>query len=88
VEDKERQAEEAKQLDEKIKSALRISLSPPAYDRLMNVRLANPKLYSAAAQQVLALYRQVNRRLAEAELLSLLKSLSGESRRETKITFK
>ena len=87
AEEENARAEEARRIEERLKSALRVCLVPGAYDRLMNVRLANQETYSAAAQHVLALYKRVGRRLTDDELVSILMSLRGRSH-ESKIVFK
>ncbi len=81
------QANETKKIEGQLKSALRIALSDKAYARMMNVRIASPQLYAAAARQVLGAYGKVRRQISEEELLSLLSAVRGKGR-ETKITFK
>jgi len=81
------QEAEAKQKGEQVKSLLRMALSENAYERLMNVKLANSQLYGMAANQVFNLYQKAGRKLSEKELIALLKAIKG-SQRETKITFK
>ena len=78
---------EAKQKEEQLKGVLRMALTEDAYGRLMNVRLASPQLYSAAARQALGLHSKVGRKLTERELIALLKAIKGKQR-ETKITFR
>ncbi len=77
---------EAKKMEAQLKAALRMCLTPDAYERLMNVRLAKPELYAAAARQVLAYANKRGKKLGDSEVLALLKMMRGE--RETKITFK
>lgn len=81
------QALEAKKIEEQLKSALRVALSEKAYTRMMNVRIASPQLYAAAARQVLGAYGKIRRQISEEELVSLLQAVRGKER-ETKITFK
>lgn len=78
---------ESRQKEEQVKTMLRMTLSENAYERLMNVKLANAQLYGMAANQVFALYQKAGRKLSEKELLSVLKAIKG-SQREPKITFK
>ena len=81
------QEAEAKKKEAQVKSLLRMALSENAYERLMNVKLANSQLYGMAANQVFNLYQKAGRKLSEKELIALLKGIKG-SQRETKITFK
>ncbi len=81
------EAPEAKKIEEQLKSALRIALSEKAYARMMNVRIASPQLYAAAARQALGAYGKMGRQIGEEELVSLLRAVRGKGR-ETKITFK
>lgn len=61
-------------------------LEPRAYERLMNVKLSNPKLYQKVIS-ILATYgNRMKRKLTDKELLSLLKELLP--RRETRIYIK
>jgi DNA-binding TFAR19-related protein (PDSD5 family) len=78
---------EGRRKEEQLKELLRRTLEEGAYTRLMNVKLANAQLYAAAANQVFGLYQKARRKITEAELVSLLKTLKGRER-ETKITFK
>ena len=78
---------EAKRMEAQLKAALRLCMAPEAYDRLMNVRLAKPELYAAAARQILAYAKKGGKRLGDPEVLALLKMMRGGGR-ETKITFK
>ncbi|MCK4319834.1 hypothetical protein KAW38_04670 [Candidatus Micrarchaeota archaeon] len=80
-------AEQQARMEQQLKMYLRISLEPDAYERLMNVRLSDPRFYTTAAQQVLGLYKKFNRKIKEEELLMLLRSLRGK-KKESKITFK
>jgi DNA-binding TFAR19-related protein (PDSD5 family) len=78
---------ESKKKGEQVKAMLRMALSENAYERLMNVKLANAQLYGMAANQVFGLYQKSGRKLTEKELISVLKAIKG-SQREPKITFK
>jgi len=86
---KQRQAEmaEAKSAQEQLKGALRNALDEGAYNRMMNVAVANKDLYLVAAKQVLMLSKRVERRLTEEELLTLLRAIQEQTRKETNITF-
>ncbi|HIE53906.1 MAG TPA: hypothetical protein EYP90_01780 [Chromatiaceae bacterium] len=89
---KRRQAElekmaEAKKAQEQLKGALRNVLDEGAYNRIMNVAVANKELYLVAAKQVLMLSKRVGRKLTEEELLALLRAIKEQTTTETKITF-
>jgi DNA-binding TFAR19-related protein (PDSD5 family) len=87
TEEEKQKVVEMRKIEERVRTALRMCLVPKAYDRLMNVRLANQELYSSAAQYALSLYKQVGRRLTDEELVSILMNLRGRSH-ESKIVFK
>jgi programmed cell death protein 5 len=78
---------EQKQREAQLREVLRRALTESAYERLMNVKLANSQLYAAASRQLLGLYQKAGRKITEGELVSLLKAVKGRER-ETKITFK
>ncbi len=78
---------EAKKAQEQLKGALRTALDEGAYDRLMNVAVANKELYLIAAKNVIAAYRRAGRKLTEEELLMLLRAIKDQTERKTKITF-
>lgn len=76
----------ARQQEEQIKATLRVILDEAAYDRMMNVKVANPSLYMSAVQGCAALYQRLGRKLGNKEVLLILRRLKGEEE-ETKITF-
>lgn len=78
---------EAKKAEEQLKSTLRIALDEPAYERMMNISLANKELYITAAKNALMLYKRVGRRLSDSELLSLLKAIKEHTETKSTITF-
>lgn len=78
---------EAKRMEAQLKAALRMCLTPQAYERLMNVRLAKPELYAAAARQILAYAKKGGKKLGDGEVLALLRMMKG-GERETRIIFK
>jgi len=78
---------EAKKAEEQLKAALRVALEEPAYERLMNVSLANKELYLAAAKNVLMLYKRMGKRIKENELLSLLTAIKEQTEKKSTITF-
>lgn len=78
---------EAKKAQEQLKTTLRSALTEAAYERLMNVAVANKELYLMAAKNLLGLYQRMGRRISEPELLSLLRAIKAQTEKETKITF-
>jgi DNA-binding TFAR19-related protein (PDSD5 family) len=78
---------EAKKMEEQLKSTLRVALDEAAYERMMNVSLANKELYLTAAKNVLMLHKRVERRLTEEELLMLLKKIKEQTETKSSITF-
>ena len=71
---------EAKKIEDQLKGALRIALDDSAYERLMNVQLANKQTYLIAAQNIVAIYKKVGRKITEDELLTLLRRIKGEEK--------
>jgi len=78
---------EAKKIEEQLKGALRVALDDSAYERLMNVQLANKQTYLVAAQNIIGIYKKVGRKITEDELLMLLRRIKGEEK-EGEISFK
>ncbi|MEM2948004.1 MAG: DNA-binding protein [Candidatus Anstonellales archaeon] len=86
LEEFRRRQEESEKL-EQIKTALRVALQPDAYDRVMNVMLANPELFQGAVQYIVALYQKVGRKLTDEEVRRILIRLKGEEKKP-EISFK
>ena len=78
---------EVKKAEEQLKATLRVALDESAYERLMNVALANRDVYLAAARNVLMAYKQMGRKINEDELLSVLRAIKEHTEPKTKITF-
>jgi DNA-binding TFAR19-related protein (PDSD5 family) len=78
---------EAKKAQEQLKATLRIALDETAYDRIMNVAVANEELYLTAAKNVLMYFKQMRRKITESELLSLLRAIKEQNETKTTITF-
>ncbi len=76
---------EMKRAEERIKAALRLALTSEAYERMMVVKVANPKLYSLAAQQLLTLHQRVGRKISEEEVKKILRLLKIGTEKETRI---
>ena len=79
--------QEAKKIQEQLKTTLRVALTEDAYDRMMNVSVANNEMYLMAAKNALMLYKRMGRKIGDVELLSLLRAIKGQTEKETKITF-
>lgn len=86
LEELRRRQEEGEKL-EQVKMALRVALHPDAYNRLMNVMLANPELFQGAVQYAVALYQKVGRKLTDEEVRRILVRLKGEEKKP-EISFK
>ena len=78
---------EARRAQEQLKATLRVALDEGAYERLMNVALANNEIYLATARQVLMAFKRVGRKINEDELLSVLKAIKEQTETKTTITF-
>ncbi len=70
-----------------IKQMLRIALDDAAYQRMMNVAMANKELFLIASQNILVIFKRSGRKLTDSEVLSVLRALKARTQRETKITF-
>jgi DNA-binding TFAR19-related protein (PDSD5 family) len=87
IEQLKRKRLEARKMEEQLKSALRSVLDEAAYDRLMNVSVANKELYIMAAKNLLAAAKQARRKITDAELLSFLRAIKEQTETKTSITF-
>jgi len=87
LEEQQKKAQE-KELENKLKSALRVALEPDAYERLATVGYGNKELYTMAAQQILMVYSRAKRKITDEELLYLLKAIKQKTQHESTITFK
>ncbi|MDO8553290.1 MAG: DNA-binding protein [Candidatus Micrarchaeota archaeon] len=81
------QGDERKKVEEQLKTTLRVVLEDDAYQRLMNVKLANSQLFLGASQHIVALFKRFGRKLNDKEALMILKKLKEGEEKETKITF-
>ena len=80
--------EEARKAEEQLKAMLRQVVDQKAYERLMNVSMANKELYLIASKQLIALYNRVGRKLSDDEVLKVLRMLKASTERETRIVFR
>ncbi len=78
---------EARQAQEQLRTTLRAALEEPAYDRLMNVAVANNELFLSASRHALMLYKRAGRKIKEEELVALLRAIKEQSETKTTITF-
>jgi DNA-binding TFAR19-related protein (PDSD5 family) len=78
---------EARQAQEQLRATLRAALEEPAYDRLMNVSVANNELFLTASKHALMLYKRAGRKIKEEELVALLRAIKEQSETKTTITF-
>jgi DNA-binding TFAR19-related protein (PDSD5 family) len=78
---------EARKAQEQLKSTLRMALEEKAYDRLMNISVANNELFLSAAQNALMFYKRAGRKIRDEEVLALLKAIKERNEKETSITF-
>ena len=78
---------EARQAQEQLKATLRMALDEPAYERLMNVSVANSELYLTAARNILMAFKRMGRKLTDAEALAMLRAIREQSETRTTITF-
>jgi DNA-binding TFAR19-related protein (PDSD5 family) len=87
LEDARRKKLESKKMQEQLKSTLRHALDEAAYNRLMNVSVANSEIYLSAAKSVLVYFKRAGRKVNEDELLSLLRAIKEQNETKTTITF-
>jgi DNA-binding TFAR19-related protein (PDSD5 family) len=78
---------ESKKTEEQLKATLRVALDEAAYDRLMNVSVANKELFLEASRNLLVFFKRAGRKITESELLSLLRALKERDEKKTSITF-
>jgi DNA-binding TFAR19-related protein (PDSD5 family) len=78
---------EAKQAQEQLKATLRMALDEQAYERLMNVSVANNELYLMSAKNILMGFKRMGRKLTDAEVLAMLRAIREQSEPKTTITF-
>lgn len=85
-----RKIEEEKERRARVEAALRQILTPEARERLYNLRLVRPELATALEEQLILLAQsgKVPIPITDEFLKKLLLELYGQTRRETKITFK
>lgn len=79
--------EKKKNVEEQLKTTLRVVLDDSAYQRLMNVKIANQALFLAASQHIVGIFKQVGRKLTDNEVLMILRRLKESNDKETTITF-
>ncbi|MCK4714682.1 MAG: hypothetical protein KAT35_03845 [Candidatus Aenigmarchaeota archaeon] len=67
------------QAEAQLRSILRVAMEPEAYERFMNVRIANPELYAQIARIIVTLYsnKQLSGKVGDKELRALLAKLTA-----------
>ena len=78
---------ESKKTEEQLKATLRMALEESAYDRLMNVSVANRELFLETSRNILVFFKRAGRKVTESELLSLLRALKERDEKKTSIKF-
>lgn len=78
---------EAREVEEQLRTSLRMALDEAAYDRLMNVSVANKELYFTAAKNILMAYQRAKRKLTDREVLAFLRAIKEQTEAKTTITF-
>lgn len=68
--------QKAREAERRLRVALMRVLDGKAYERLMNVRIANPELYARIANALLSAYQRLGRKITEKELLTILSKLT------------
>jgi len=66
------QYKQAQEAEKKLKALLLQVLESDAYERMTNVRIANPELYANTANAVVYYYQRVKRKITDKELVTLL----------------
>ncbi len=75
--DKEKLQERLKK-EQQIKAEMIKLLEPKAYERLMNVRIGNEKLYFSVVAMLLQHSNKIQKRLKEEDILNILQSLRND----------
>lgn len=80
--------QQARELEMQKKIALKYIVDAQAYERLMNVRLANPALYDQVVTMLVYLYqnKQLKGKVTEEQVKAVLARITA--RNEPSITFK
>jgi len=87
VEDIRKKRLESRKMEEQLRMSLRMALDEQAYERLVNVAVANKELYLTAAKNALMAYKRMGRKIKDAELLTLLRAIKEQTETKTTITF-
>lgn len=82
-----RKAREARLAELQARAIVKQVLEPEAYERLANIRAANPALYSQLASLFVYLAQngRIKSRVSEAQLKEFVSRLLAKQRKETKI---
>jgi DNA-binding TFAR19-related protein (PDSD5 family) len=80
------EGQEGQRQNEEIGKLLKIGMSQDAYQRLMNVKAADPKIYEASLKYIIY-YIQKGQRIDEGSLQKILATVSSSLRKEMNIKF-
>jgi DNA-binding TFAR19-related protein (PDSD5 family) len=80
------EGQEGQKQNEGISKLLKIGMSQDAYQRLMNVKAADPKIYEASLKYIVY-YIQKGQRIDEGSLQKILATVSSSLRKEMNIKF-
>jgi len=64
--------QKTQETERKLRALLLQVLEPAAYERMMNVRIANPDLFANTANAIVYYYQKIKRKLTEKEIITLL----------------
>ncbi|NYZ76493.1 hypothetical protein H0N98_04550 [Candidatus Micrarchaeota archaeon] len=80
--------QQVRELEMQKKFALKYIVDAQAYERLMNVKIANPALYDQIVTMLIYLYqnKQVKGKVTDAQLKAILAKITA--RKEPEITFR
>ncbi|MGV8084746.1 MAG: DNA-binding protein [Candidatus Bilamarchaeum sp.] len=81
------QKAESDNAEAQLKSTLRLALDETAYERIVNISVANKQFFASVARYALAYFRRSQRRLTDAELLAIINEIKRQNERPTSITF-
>ncbi len=85
--DAEKGQKPAEDAEAQLKSTLRLALEESAYERIINISVANKQFFASVARYALAYFRRAQRKLTDAELLAIINEMKRQNERPTSITF-
>jgi len=72
------QYKQAQEAEKKLRALLLQVLESDAYERMTNVRIANPELYANTANAVVYYYKKLKRKITDKELVTLLSAQTSK----------